>query len=562
VTFARKLLGPDREEGMDFPQDRFWRHDSPGGCLRTEKHFGGRTFNCYSQRPRNLNGMLSDTIHRFPQCEAVVVDERRISYIELQGLVKRASAGLTALGLAPGDRLGLLLGNCLEFVVAFLACNRQGVICVPINTRNKMPEIEYLLNDCAVAALVFDAEFACNIPPSNAVPKLQHSLVVGNLIGGALPFASLLDSRSSIEPYDSGEEETAFILYTSGTTGKPKGALLSHLGVIHSSLTFVRCLELNHEDRSVITVPISHVTGLVGIFLAIVAAGGCNVLMKSPYKTPTFLALAASERMTYTIAVPTIYSLCVNDPDFALYDLTGWRIGCFGGAPMPEATIRALAEKLPALTLINSYGATEVTSPAVLMPPGETLKYPDSAGRVVPCDEIVVVDQNGREVSPGNSGELWIRGPNVVPGYWNNHDATAASFTDGFWRSGDIGSVDEAGFVRILDRAKDMINRGGYKVFSAEVENTLCTHLDVFECAIVGRPDPVLGERVHAFVVPRSGASLSIDGLRSFCAERLADYKVPENIELLAEPLPRNPNGKVLKNVLRDRVRGVAPIAE
>ena len=547
---------------MDFPQDRFWRRDIPGGYLHTETHFDGRTFRCYSQRPRNLNGMLSDTIHRFPQREAVVVDERRISYIELQGLVERASAGLAALGLAPGDRLALLLGNCLEFVIAFLACNRQGIICVPINTRNKMPEIEFLLNDCEVTALVFDAEFACNIPPSRAIPKLQHSFVVGNLIGAASLFDSILDFRGAIDPYDSDEEETAFILYTSGTTGKPKGALLTHLGVIHSSLTFVRCLELNHEDRSVIAVPISHVTGLVGIFLAIAAVGGCNVLMKSPYKTPTFLALAASERMTYTIAVPAIYTLCVNDPDFASYKLSPWRIGCFGGAPMPEATIKALAEKLPALTLINSYGATEVTSPAVLMPPGETLKYLDSAGCVVPCDEILVVDQSEKRVPPGGHGELWIRGPNVVPGYWNNHDATTASFTDGFWRSGDIGSVDAAGFVRIFDRAKDMINRGGYKVFSAEVENTLCTHRDVFECAIVGRPDSVLGERVHAFVVPRPGVSPTIDGLRAFCAERLADYKVPESMELLAEPLPRNSNGKVLKNVLRDRVRGGAPIAE
>jgi acyl-CoA synthetase (AMP-forming)/AMP-acid ligase II len=225
---------------------------------------------------------------------------------------------------------------------------------------------------------------------------------------------------------------------------------------------------------------------------------------------------------------------------------------------MPEATIKALAEKLPALTLINSYGATEATAPAVLMPLGEGLSHLDSAGCIVPCDEIVVVDQMGNRLSPGEHGELWIRGPNVVPGYWNNVSGTAASFTDGFWRSGDVGSVDAMGFVRIVDRIKDMINRGGYKVFSAEVENILCAHHQVFECAVVGRPDRVLGERVHAFVVPRPGTNPDVDELRVFCAERLADYKVPESIDLLAEPLPRNSNGKVLKNSLRERTRGAA----
>ena len=167
--------------------------------------------------------------------------------------------------------------------------------------------------------------------------------------------------------------------------------------------------------------PISHVTGLVGIFLAIACVGGCNVLMRAAYKTPAFLALAARERMSFTIAVPAIYTLCVNEPDFASHDLSAWRVGCFGGAPMPIATIKALAERIPGLTLINSYGATETTSPTALMPPGKNLEHLDSVGQVVPCGEVIVVGEGGNELPPGSLGELWIRGPMVVPGYWNRH---------------------------------------------------------------------------------------------------------------------------------------------
>jgi long-chain acyl-CoA synthetase len=240
------------------------------------------------------------------------------------------------------------------------------------------------------------------------------------------------------------------------------------------------------------------------------------------------------------------------DPNLGSYDLSAWRFGCFGGAPMPVATIDMLREKLPHLTLINAYGATETTSPTTIMPPGDGAQHVDSVGQVVPCGEVKVVDENGQSVAPGVHGELWIKGPMVVPGYWRRPEANASEFVDGFWRSGDIGSIDAEGFVRVFDRRKDMINRGGFKIFSAEVENILSHHEAVLECAIVGRPDPVLGERVHAFVVPRDGAVVSEDRLRDFCATRMSDYKVPETITIRAELLPRNANGKLQKGILRD----------
>jgi acyl-CoA synthetase (AMP-forming)/AMP-acid ligase II len=329
--------------------------------------------------------------------------------------------------------------------------------------------------------------------------------------------------------------------------------MLTHLGIIHSLITWRRCVRLEPGERAILAVPAAHVSGLIAIALTTVSLGGALILMRA-FKANDFLALAAAERLTFTLLVPAQYMLCLMEPALSRVDLSQWRIGAFGGAPMPEATIGALAERLPRLTLINAYGATETTSPTTIMPPGETAAHPDSIGQVVPCGEIRVVDAEGRLVPAGEPGEICIKGPMVVPGYWGKPEATAANFTSEYWRSGDIGSVDVLGYVRVHDRLKDMINRAGYKVFSAEVENVLSHHPAVLECAVVGRPDPVLGERVQAFVRLRD-PGVSTDEIRAFCVPRMADYKVPELIELVTEPLPRNANGKLQKAVLRERAR-------
>jgi long-chain acyl-CoA synthetase len=216
-----------------------------------------------------------------------------------------------------------------------------------------------------------------------------------------------------------------------------------------------------------------------------------------------------------------------------------------------------LAEKLPRLALMNAYGATETTSPTTLMHPMQTLAYADSVGQPVPGATVIVVDDSGREVPTGEPGEIWIHGPSVVRGYWHNPSATADAFTAGFWHSGDVGSIDADGFVRIFDRKKDMINGGGLKVYTAEVETVLTAYPGVVESAVVPKPCPVLGERVHAFVVANEQA-VTADRLRAFCAARLSDYKVPETFTLGREPLPRNANGKVMKRVLKTDLENIA----
>jgi len=268
------------------------------------------------------------------------------------------------------------------------------------------------------------------------------------------------------------------------------------------------------------------------------------------FKARTFLEIAARERMTHALLVPAMYNLCLLDPEFATFELSAWRIGAFGGAPMPQPTIERLGAALPELTLVNVYGSTETTSPVTMLPLGEAATRADTVGKPLPCADIVVMDDDGREVAPGTSGELWIAGPMIVPGYWQNPEADRSTFCGSYWKSGDIGSIDAEGYVRVLDRKKDMINRGGYKVYCIEVESVLARHPDVIECAVIGRPDPVLGERVHAVVVARKPDVAEAE-LRRFCADQLSDYKVPDTIAFLPDTLPRNANGKVLKTALR-----------
>jgi acyl-CoA synthetase (AMP-forming)/AMP-acid ligase II len=269
------------------------------------------------------------------------------------------------------------------------------------------------------------------------------------------------------------------------------------------------------------------------------------------FKADAYLKTAAAERITHTILVPAMYNLCLLRPDFASHDLSAWRVGVYGGAPMPQATIEALAVALPGLYLSNAYGSTETTSPTTLLPMGEAVDRSDTVGRAVHCARVLVVDDQGCEVPPGEEGEIWISGPMVVKGYWGKAEATAENFVAGHWTSGDIGSLDAEGYLRVFDRKEDMINRGGYKIYSIEVENVLAYHDAVVEAAIVPKPCPVLGERVHCFLVPKEGAVDTAE-IQRFCAERLSDYKVPESFTLRTEPLPRNANGKVLKRALVD----------
>jgi acyl-CoA synthetase (AMP-forming)/AMP-acid ligase II len=526
-----------------------WLGEVPG--TRVEMHFDGRLVRCFTERPRSGHALLEEAVARNPAGEAIVCGGERLTYLAFDRWVARCAAFLRARGVGKGDRVALLLGNGIAFPVVLFAALRLGAIAVPMSTREQTPGLAYMLAHCSAKVLVHDAELAVRLPGPDATPALMARLAVA-ADGAAGSLDALLGDGEVHTPADVGEEDTAVILYTSGTTGRPKGAMLTNLGICHSALHYQCCMGLTARDRSVVAVPMSHVTGVVALIAAMVRAAAAMVVMPA-FNTAAFLDLAERERMTHTLLVPAMYNLCLLEPGFQSADLSSWRVGGFGGAPMATATIERLATKLPGLKLMNAYGATETTSPATMMPPAETAARLDSVGIAVPCGEVLVMDEAGREVPRGETGEIWLGGPMVVKGYWNDRQATRDNFVSGFWRSGDLGSIDAEGYVRVLDRGKDMINRGGYKIYSIEVENVLMGHPEVVEAAVIARPCPVLGERAHAVVHLRREGVTGAD-LAAHCAERLADYKVPDTFSFRAEPLPRNANGKVMKRLLRDEL--------
>jgi acyl-CoA synthetase (AMP-forming)/AMP-acid ligase II len=523
-----------------------WSHYSIP-AMRLEARFGDRVVPAFCGRPASLWAMIAEAAARNPDGEALVCGIRRMGWREVARQSAQIAAGLRKMGVQRGDRIALLLGNRIEFVLALFGAAHLGAVTVLLSTRQQKPEIASVLNDCGATLLIHAATLVDRVPDARDVPELMHRVAVDDT--GASPFADLICDGPLPAPADVGEQDTAMILYTSGTTGRPKGAMLAHCNIIHSAMIYEACMALTAVDRSIAAVPLAHVTGVVANIMSMARCAGTLIIV-AEFKAADYLKVAARERVTQTVMVPAMYNLCLLQADFDSYDLSAWRIGGYGGAPMPIATIEKLAVKVPGLKLINAYGSTETTSPSTIMPPELTSAHIDSVGLPCPGAEIIVVDAEGRELPRGEVGEIWIRSGSVIKGYWNNPTATAESFTGGFWHSGDLGSIDTDDFVRVFDRQKDMINRGGLKIYSAEVESVLAGHPGVLESAIIAKPCPVLGERVHAVIVTRTG-DIGEAALRAWCAERLSDYKVPETMALTSEPLPRNANGKVLKRQLR-----------
>lgn len=522
-----------------------------GYSIRSEAHYGSRVVRCYEHRAENLFHLVQNAAAAAPDDEALVFEQRRFTWRELRRISLNVAGGLSARGVSPGDRVALFAGNHWEFVVSVLATAALGAVLVPIGIREPKPALAYALTQSGASTLICDEDLLNRLPTSQEMPTLQVIVVGLSQDAAGIRFEEFLASAPLAAPVNTPEEAPMAILFTSGTTGRPKGAVLTHLGVLHSAKHYHWALQLSKSDRAIATVPLSHVTGMVAMIATMLHCQGTLIVMRA-FNAAEFLDLACRERMSFTLMVPAMYALCLMQPGFDADRMMHWRVGGFGGAPMAEATIESLRARLPNLALFNVYGATETTSPATILPAESTRSHRSSVGQILPCVDVIVVDDDGREVPVGGQGELWISGPTVVPEYWGDAESTQANFTGGYWHSGDIGSIDADGFVYVHDRKKDMINRGGYKIFSFEVENALAQHEAVLESAVIGVPCSVLGERVHAFVSVKQ--AIDEASLRRHCAATLADYKVPERITLSHEPLPRNANGKLLKRVLRDQV--------
>ena len=496
--------------------------------LRREARFGDRVVPLFTERPASIWAMVEQAAARNGDGEALVCGTVRLSWREVVETAARIAGGLHARGLRPGDRLAVLLGNRIEFVLTLFAAAKLGLITVLLSTRQQTPEIAYVLKDCGATLLLHEAALADRLPAAAETPELAGRIAVDDHPPRS-GFAVLADHAAHEARVEVAEEDTAMILYTSGTTGRPKGAMLAHGNIVHSSMIYEACLGLTPADRSIAAVPLGHVTGVVANVTSMARCAGTLIIMPE-FKAGEYLKLAARERVTYTVMVPAMYNLCLLQRDFDSHDLSSWRIGGFGGVAgltdyleanevdlLIDAT-HPFANRISA----NAAEAAKISGTPVfaLTRPGWVRQAYDrwiSVGSVeaavialgeTPRRVFLVMDGEGRELPRGEIGEIWIGGGQVIKGYWNNPMATAESFTAGYWHSGDLGSVDADNFVRVFDRQKDMINRGGLKIYSAEVESVLASHPLVVESAIIARPCPVLGERVHAVVVTRGPAQL------------------------------------------------------
>ncbi len=524
---------------------------SAARALVEEVHFG-RRLTCYAPpRPRTLAELLDRAAERVPDRDAVVDRERRLTWREFRAESLRLAAGLHARhGVKPGDRVALLLMNGIPFCLAVFACARLGAVAVTLNTKLRSRELEFMLQNSGARLLLGNAQWWGEIAPIRAGLPCEACYLTGDRVAGTEPFDRLLDARTPPPAVAVGEDDTAFIMYTSGTTGRPKGAEGTHGGIVNSTISFERCMGLRDDERSLVAVPLFHVTGLIAQLLTMAYLGGTTVIM------PTFDAgeavrLLDAERITHMVAAPTVYVMMMTRPEHRGTGQTVRVLG-YGGAPTPPPTVQALRAWLPQARLHNAYGMTETCSPTTILPDADALGRISSVGRPIPTAELRTVDPaTGRECGPGEVGELWVRGPMVIPRYWANPEATAQAIVeDGWLRTGDLAAIDRDGYVTIMDRIKDMINRGGEKVYCVEVEEALCGHPGVLEAAVVGVPDPVYGEAVRACVVPRPGARLEPGEVRAWVGARLARFKVPREV-VVVDALPRNPNGKVIKSLLR-----------
>ncbi|HEY5013158.1 MAG TPA: class I adenylate-forming enzyme family protein [Acidimicrobiia bacterium] len=531
----------------------------------------GKPTQVYRRRMRALGDVLEQSAGR-DDLTWLVQGDRRLTFAEHNAAARRCARSLRALGIARRDRVAIVSANCPEWVVMFWACALIGAIAVPLNAWWKTEELEFGLTDSGARVLVTDAKRLELVRPIlGALPELEQVFVIGadGDQGGVEPFAKLLgDSAHAAVGAEVDEDDIFAILYTSGTTGRPKGATITHRQIIANLQNIIVLgvaqamrgtpppeAKADVQSASLLVVPLFHVTGCLSTMTVNYATGAKLVLMPPGRFDPVeAMRVIERERVTSIGGVPTIMWRIIDAPERADFDLSSVQRASYGGAPAAPELVDRIAEAFPNLrkTLTTAYGLTETASVATAHGGDDYFAHPGSVGRPAPTVELKIVGDDDREQPTGSPGEIWIKGPNVMAhGYWNRPDANALSFTDGWFHTGDIGKVDADGFVYIVDRAKDLIIRAGENIACVEIEHVLFQHPDVVDAAVVGVTHPVLGEEVKAVVQVKTGAAVTADDLRAFCRIHLADFKVPEHVEMRSDALPRNPAGKVLKNLLR-----------
>ncbi|MBV2155403.1 acyl-CoA synthetase [Kitasatospora sp. SUK 42] len=501
-------------------------------------------------RGSTVDGLLRRSARRSPDRTALTFADRSWTYRELDDAVSRAAAHLLGLGLCPGDRVAAYGRNSDAYAIAFLACARAGLVHVPVNYALTGGELSHLVGRSGSRVVLSDPALAPE------VERIRQQAGVDRVVPLRDGEDSLLALASAGPVPETGvlvhDTDLAQLLFTSGTTSRPKGAKMTHRALVHAYVSSIVALDLRADDRPLICMPLYHSAGLHVFLLPYLAVGASVALMESP-DLPEVLRRVESDRINSLFLAPTVWVALSNHPDLDVRDLSSLRKAQYGASIMPVTVLDRLRARYPEVGFYNCFGQSEIGPLAAVLRPEEHAERPSSCGRPVLFVEARVVDRDGVEVPPGTPGELVYRSPQLCLGYWEAPEETADAFRDGWFHSGDLVAADEAGYLTVVDRIKDVINTGGVLVASREVEEAVYTHPAVAEVAVIGAPDEKWMEAVTAFVVLKPAEAPTAAEIIAHVKGRLAPYKVPKSVVFVPD-LPRNQSGKLLKRELRSRL--------
>ena len=511
----------------------------------------------------NTSEFLNITSLIVPDRTAIIFDGRRITYSDLASRVARLANALKDMGVNSGDRIATMEVNCDEHIEAYFAAAKLDAIYVPINFRATESELVYMLNDSSPTVLFAGSRYTDMIELISAkVESLKELIVIDGAAEGWHTYEQIVSSALDDEMFpESDDDDLTMLMFTAGTTGFPKGVMLSHDSFSSYILSNVSPPDMEVEEKNILTVPLYHIAGVQAVMAAIY--GGRTLIIQRQFEPVEWMTLVEQEKANRAMMVPTMLKMILDHQEFQNHDLSSLEVITYGAAPMPLEVIRRAIAMLPGTFFINAFGQTETAATITMLPPEDhilegsdeeievKLKRLTSIGKPLEDVEVRIVSDEGKQVELGETGEIVARGSRLMKGYWKQEQATAEALRGGWLYTGDLGYFDEDGYIFLSGRAKDFIKRGGEMVSPEEVEQVLHSHPAIDEAAIIGVPDIDWGERVRAIVVAKSGERIDSSEVIEYCRSRLSSFKKPESV-VVVDKLPRNPLGKVLKRILRE----------
>ncbi|MCP4624693.1 MAG: long-chain-fatty-acid--CoA ligase [bacterium] len=500
-----------------------------------------------------------------PDRPFLVFEGRQWSFLQFNERVNRLANAFRKLGVQKGDRIGMLQVNCPQYIEAYFAAAKIGAIFVPLNFRATSEELAYMIGNAEATALLTGARYFDMVKKMQSqMPSVKNCICVDEPKGEIPYYEDLMKSAGSEEATaDVGDDDVTILIYTAGTTGRPKGVPLRHSGFVSYILGNVEPASPESEEKNLLTVPLYHVAGMQAVLAGIY--GGRTLVIMRQFEVQEWLKTAQEEKVTRAMLVPTMLKWVIEDPGFSNYDLSSLGVITYGAAPMPLNVIQKAIQQMPGVRFINAFGQTETASTITTLGPEDHLiegtaaekekklkRLTASIGRPLPDVEVIIADENGTALQANQVGEIYARGPRIMTGYWGDEDKSARVITtDGWLRTGDKGWLDEDGYIYLAGRGDDMIIRGGENISPEEVEDVLHAHPQIDEAAVIGIPHPDWGQEACAIVVLKKGADTDADEVMAHCKTRLAGFKRPGSV-IFTDSLPRNPMGKVLKKKLRE----------